>query len=75
VRLLLQRVQLQHAPGDLDPGGHVPPVARQRDGAVHEGEHVGPDGGAPPGQPLVEQRRTRDAEALQELAAAQPHGR
>jgi hypothetical protein len=75
VRLLVERLQPQHAAGDLDAGGRVPAVARQRHGAVHERQHVGAGGGAPPHQPLVEQRGAGDAEALQELAAAQPHGR
>jgi hypothetical protein len=75
VRLLLQRLQLQHAAGDLDPGGRVPAVARELDGAVHQREHVGPGRGPPPHQPFVEQRGAGDLEALQELAAAQPHGR
>jgi len=75
VRLLLERLKLQHAAGGLDPGGRVPPVAGQPDGAVQQRQHVGPDGGTPPDQPLVEQRGARNFEALQELAAAQPHGR
>jgi len=72
VGLLVQRLQLQHAAGELDPGGGVASLAGVLDGPLQQRQLVGPGGGPPAEHPLVEQLGPLDLEAGQQFPAAEP---
>jgi hypothetical protein len=70
--LLVERFELEHAAGGLDPGGGVAAVAGVLDGPLEQGQLVAQGGGPAALGPLVEQLGPGSLEPAQELPPAQP---